>query len=362
MKTTKKGEKNLKFKDGKWYLDFTFDGKRYREFAGYTKTQAKNTLTKRRTERLNDKLGFTKSLKKPDVPFGKFADEFLELYSKQNKRSWRRDRSSLKNLKPFFKDQLLQGIGPEDIERYKAKRGAEVSAATINREVSFLKTLFNKAVEWGRLEMSPALKVKKLREPNYKERILTQDEAGILLDMASPQVKPVLVLALNTGMRRGEILGLRWENIDFHKGFIFIEDSKNGRSRNVPMNGLVFGTLKKLPRRSEFVFFNAETRSHIKDVKTAFKGACRRSKIKGLRFHDLRHTSASWMVEGGVDLVTVSKILGHSSIQMTMRYAHPTPENMKLAVEKLGEILDSKRKKTDTVEIQKSIDYFIKAH
>ena len=114
---TKKGERNIKFRDGKWYLDFTFEGKRYRQFGGYTKTQARSALAKRRIERLNCKLGFTKSLKKPDVPFEKFADEFLELYSKQNKRSWRRDAASLKNLKPFFKGQLLEDIGPEDIPR-----------------------------------------------------------------------------------------------------------------------------------------------------------------------------------------------------------------------------------------------------
>lgn len=355
MKTTKKGERNIKFKDGKWYLDFTFEGKRHREFGGYTLTQARSALAKRRIERLNVKLGFVKSLKKPDVPFEKFADEFLELYSKQNKRSWKRDVTSLKTLKPFFKGQLLQDIGPEDIERYKAKRLAEVSAATVNREVSYLKTLFTKAVEWGRLETSPGTNVKKLKEANYKERILTQDEAEILLSRTNPRARPVLILALNTGMRRGEILSLRWENVDFHKGFIFIEDSKSGRSRNIPINNLVFEALKGIPRQSEFVFFSAATQNHITSVTAAFKSACRRSGIKGLRFHDLRHTAASWMVMGGADLVTVSKLLGHSTIQMTMRYAHPTPESMKKAVSILAKIQDQTRQKVDTVKIPKAV-------
>jgi len=115
------------------------------------------------------------------------------------------------------------------------------------------------------------------------------------------------------------------------------------------MNASVYETLKALPRTSaDYVFFNTETKAHIKDIRAAFLGACRWAEIKGVRLHDLRHTAASKMIEAGADLVTVSKILGHASIQMTMRYAHPTPENMRLAVEKLGEILGSTRQKVDT--------------
>jgi len=290
------------------------------------------------------------------VPFEKFADEFLELYSKQNKRSWQSDEFSLKNFKLFFKDKRLQDIGPEDVERFKAKRRTEVSDSTINRELACLKTLFNKAVEWGRLERNPIAKVKKFREPNSQERILTESEAKRLIEASGPELRPVLIIALNTGMRKGEILSLKWKDIDFQKGFIYIGDSKSGRSRNVPVNSQVFETLKGLPQQGEFVFFNSETRGHVQDVKTAFKGACRRAGIKGLRFHDLRHTAASWMVEGGVDLVTVSKILGHASIQMTMRYAHPTPENMRRAVAKLAEKTDLTRQKVDTVEIPKPVN------
>jgi len=160
----------------------------------------------------------------------------------------------------------------------------------------------------------------------------------------SEELRPALIVALNTGMRKNEILSLRWRDVDFVKGFIHIADSKSGRSRDIPMNGLVFETLHAMARQREFVFENRETRTRIMDVKTAFHGACRRAEIKGVRFHDLRHTAASRMVEAGIDLVTVSKILGHSSIQMTMRYAHPTPENMRLAVRKLGEFFEKSGK------------------
>jgi len=345
-----KKERNLKLIDGKWYVDFTFNKKRIRKFGGYTKEQARNTLAKMRIEKLDERLGFKKP-KQSDIAFDQFAREFIEIYSKQNKKSWTRDEVSLKSLKPFFKGKTIQDVGPELIERYKAKRKTEVSPATVNRELAFLKTMFNKAVEWGRLESSPLKNIKKFKEPNSKDRILNVDEMKSLIDAADNHLEPILIIALNTGMRKGEILSLKWENIKLSKRYIHLEDSKAGKSRDVPMNGLVIEALSAIPQNSEYVFFNPRTGGAIQDVKTAFKTACEKVRIKGLRFHDLRHTAATRMVEAGVDLVTVSRILGHSSIQMTMRYAHPTPENMRRAVDKLAEFYEQTRQKVDTVKI-----------
>lgn len=372
-----KNDRNLNFREGKWFLDFTFRGKRIRQFGGATKEQARNVLAKIRVDRLEEKLGLRPAESPAPIPFEEFADEYLELYSKQNKRSWQRDRIMLDNLKRFFKGVPLQAIGPEQVERFKAQRKTEmvvrfkatkktpISPATVNRELACLKTLFNKAEEWGRIDKNPIRAVRKFKEKNSQERILTAEEAKRLLESASEAIRPVLVVALNTGMRRSEILGLKWSNVDLTRGYLFIEESKSGRSRKIPMNGAVMEAFMRLPHKSEFVFFNPETGNHILDVKTAFHAACRRAKkdpndekdlgIVGLRFHDLRHTAASKMIEAGVDLVTVSKILGHASIQMTMRYAHPTPENMRLAVDRLGMILDPTRQKVDTVSVPKSI-------
>jgi len=353
-----KKDKNLVFKNGKWYIDFTFRYRRIRKGGFFTKEQARNALAKLRLELLNESLGFKRPGNGERIPFEKFANEWLEIYSKQNKRSWARDELSVRHLKRFFGGKILQDIGPEDIERFKAARKAEgVTPATVNRELACLKTIFNKAIEWGRVESSPAAKVKKFREQNQKERILTENEARRLLEACGPGLRPIIIIGLNTGMRKDEILALKWANIDFAKAHIFIEDSKSGRSRYVPMNLQVYKVLKSLPRKGDYIFFNPETKDRIKDVKTAFRAACRRAGIKGLRFHDLRHSAASWMVEAGVDLVTISKILGHASIQMTMRYAHPTPENMRRAVEKLAEKTDLSRQKVDTVEIPDLLSY-----
>jgi len=349
-----RNERNLKQLRGKWYVDFTAQGKRYRHFGGYTKEQARNTLAKLRIAKYDEKLGFSKPERTP-VLFEKFADEFLELYAKQNKRSWVRDEISLNNLKLFFKGDGLEDIGPEKVERYKANRKMEVSPATVNRELACLKTLFSKAVEWGRIEKNTVRTVKKFKEDNARERILSADEALRLIEAAAPSIRPILIIALNTGMRKNEILSLKWENVDFLRGYILIEKSKSGKPRKVPMNGAVSSALMGIPHVAEFVFYNPETKKAIQDIKTAFAAACRRAEISGLRLHDLRHTAATKMIEAGVDIVTVSKILGHASIQMTMRYAHPTPENMKRAVERLAEILDPSRQNLDRIETSKPV-------
>jgi len=349
-----KKDRNLKFIDGKWYVDFTFNKKRIRRFGGYTKEQARNRLAKLRLEKLDEQLGFKKP-EKPDISFEKFANEFIELYSKQHKRSWKRDEVSLKSLKPFFKGKMLRDIGPQLVENYKAKRKTDITPrktlvmeATINREIALLKTMFNKALEWGRIETNQIVQVKKFKENQKDMRILSDREMIKLIDAAPPHLQPIIVIAANTGMRRMEILSLKWENIDFRRGIIHIKDSKSGKAREVYMNDMVFETLKALEQESEFVFFNPSTGTHITDVKRSFKRACGDTGIKGLRFHDLRHTAATRMVEAGVDLVTVSKILGHSSIEMTMRYAHPGEKTMRAATEKLGQIYEQIRQKVDT--------------
>jgi len=256
--------RNLRLKDGKWYIDFTYKGKRIRKFGGFTKDQARITLARMRIEKLDETLGVRKPAAEPIV-FEKFAAAFLETYCKQNKRSWGRDEISLGNLKRFFKGEILQDIGPEQLERFKAERKLEVSPSTVNRELACFKTMFNKAVEWGKLESNPIRAVKKFKENNPRERILTTEEARRLIDAAAPAIRPVLIIALNTGMRRNEILKLNWANVDFHRGYINIEDSKSGKPRKIPMNGSVSSALMGLPHVADFVFFNPETKTHVYD-------------------------------------------------------------------------------------------------
>ncbi len=141
-------------------------------------------------------------------------------------------------------------------------------------------------------------------------------------------LRPIVQIALNTAMRLREILYLKWCNVDFNRNIIVVTKTKSKKNRNVPMNRLVTETLQGIERKSEYVFCDHKTGEPYHSVKTTFGKALKRAGLIGVRFHDLRHTAATMMVMNGVDLATVKEILGHSDIEMTMRYAHPTAEGI----------------------------------
>jgi len=224
-----------------FYLDFTVRGHRVRAWGGKTLTEGKLELG-----RLRAAMMAARKVPSKDMMFSEFGREFLDLYSKPNKRSWRRDVVSVNSLSAFFHGETLRSLTAEAVERFKAMRLTQVSPPTVNRELACLRTLLNKAMDWGRLESNPAARVKKLREAPPRERILTDAETRRLLDAAAPHLRPILVVLLNTGMRKGEALGLCWDDVDLVKGFIHISDSKSGKSRNIPMNAAVFMALREL--------------------------------------------------------------------------------------------------------------------
>ncbi len=330
-------------KNGTWYIDYYVDGRRKRECVGVNKKTAEKALAIRKAEIAQGRYDFKKenSIKLQD-----FAKDYLE-YSRANKKSFKRDITSLNALLPYFEGKKLSQIKPEDIERYKIMRRKSVAPGTINRELACLKHMFTMAIKWGKAGSNPVKEVKLFKEERGRLRVLLKEEEERLLHASSPHLRPILITALNTGMRRGEILNLAWDNVDLTNKFIIVEKTKSGEKRTIPMNKLLTATLKCVRSNSSdgYVFCKAD-RSPYGDVKTAFLAALRRSGIKPCRFHDLRHTFASRLVMNGVDLVTVKELLGHSSIQTTMIYAHPSPEHKQRAVQSLEK--DSDRHYMDT--------------
>ncbi len=163
-------------------------------------------------------------------------------------------------------------------------------------------------------------------------------------------LRPIVQIALNTAIRLREILYLKWCNVDFNSNIIVVTKTKSKKNRNVPMNGLVTETLQGIERKSEYVFCDPKTGEPYHSIKTTFGKALKRAGLEGVRFHDLRHTAATMMVISGVDLVTVKEILGHFSIEMTMRYTHPTTEgkmNAVKALERKMEDLDKHHSSTE---------------
>ena len=270
------------------------------------------------------------------VKFKEFASLYLEDYAKVNK-------SYLDaNLVPYFGECLLTEITSYLVEKYQGKRLKDgVKKSTVNRELACMKKLFNKAIDWEYVKVNPVLKVDFFSETeNRKERVLSMDEEKKLLEFSPEHLKPIVVTALQTGMRRREILMLKWENVNLNDGCARVpkEISKSGRDRVINFNGMLKAELlkqKKSDSKSPFVFVNHKTGKPFRDIKKAFRGACERAGIEGLRFHDLRHTYATRLAEMSVPLPTIKELLGHSKVMMTERYTHSSEEQKKKAVELL---------------------------
>ena len=336
-----------------YYIDFYADGRRIRKPVG-SRRDAENALAAVKADILRGEYRFKKDRK---IRFDDFAKEYLD-YAKVNKRSWGRDESSLKRLLPLFGDLVLSKITPRHIEEYKKMRLDKVKPSTINRELICLKHMFTIAAKFGKFDgKNPVKEIKFFQERQYIMKILDKEEIKRLINVSTGYLRAMIIIALNTAMRKGEILNLRWNDIDFNEHYIYIKESKSNKTRKIPMNGVVAATLKDIKRQGEFVFMSPKTETRFIGTFRSFKTACRKAGVHDLRFHDLRHTAATLMVMGGTDLVTVKEILGHSSIEMTMRYAHPTPENKRQAVNVLASMFESKKEdKMVTIRSQEQVD------
>lgn len=294
-------------------------------------TLARQVLQTRKAEIAADK--FRIPVKRRPPTFEAVCDRYME-HAKKSKRSWKRDEETLKLAQAFFKRKRIDEITAWDIERFKSSRAEQVTKSTVNRNLAVLKRLFNLAVDWGLLDKNPLKKVSMYRIEERVMRVLSHEEEQKLLEAAAPHFRALILVAINTGMRRGELLDLHWEQVDLLTGTITVGHSKSGRVRHLPLNKTARRALANIPEPHNGHVFRYRG-SPIKDTKTAFLRAVKRAKIPACRFHDLRHTAATRLVLAGVDLATVKELLGHASISTTMRYAHPSPPHKREAVARL---------------------------
>ena len=326
--------KGLRWMRGAWWIDYRANGRRYRQKIGLSKTLAESALAKVKTEITENK--FLDIKRECTIRFEDFANEFFMLHSKVNKKSWDRDDVLIKNLNKVFKDKFLLEITPMAVEQYKTDRKQTAAPATVNREVACLKCIFNKAVEWGKIKDNPIKNVRLLKENNSRLRFLEKEEITRLLEKSSKHLRPILVVAFNTGMRKSEIFNLKWHDCDFKNGFIYLMNTKNGDKREIPMNEAVRTALIQVRKQkhSPYIFCNKNGQPFT-NVRKSFFTALEKAGIKDFRLHDARHTFASQLAMAGVDLNTVRELLGHKSLDMTLRYSHLSQDHKKRAVDVL---------------------------
>jgi integrase len=224
------------------------------------------------------------------------------------------------------------------IEHYKNRRRSDDAApATVNRELACLKHMFTIAVRDRLVVENPVRAVRMFRVDNEVTNVLSQEDESRLLDTAAPHLKRIIVCALDTGMRLGEILSLTWRNVDLSRSIIRVEHTKSGKPREIPISERLRTTLGRAGAHDASVFVGPKGHA-VDSVKTAMNNALRRSGLnaRGIRFHDLRHTFATRLIEHGVDPFTVQELLGHQSITTTQRYAHPARKSKVDAIKKLS--------------------------
>src|SRR5579871_804806 len=261
--------------------------------------------------------------------FGEAADSFLA-YSRARRKTFKNDSQIVGRLKAFFGNRSLESLNLDLVEAFIAERmdkgnrqfeGKALAGTIVNHDIGILKSIIHRAFLNGLIEKNPIRGVKKFKE-TPRDRVLEPEEYQRLLDQCRPHVKAMVQLAYLTGMRRGEILGLRWDQVDLSNKVIVLEaaDTKTQEKREVPLSATLLELFKRIPKTlgSPYVFTYKGER--IKSIKTAFLRACRAAGIPNFRFHDLRHCAVTNLRKAGVSDTVIMSISGHKTYAMFKRY------------------------------------------
>ncbi len=326
----------------KWYVQYSFRGQRYKKAVGKSKKKAKEVLRKIEADIVNDTFDLPARRK---MSFDELADYWLENYSKVSNApsQYEKNGERIENhLKPCFGKVEISHITPRMIDEYKNTKHGELSPATVNRTLAILRKMFNDAIRWGFMSQNPMRFVRQLREQQNGFDFYTEEEVRLFLENTSSAFFQIACCAVYTGMRVGEIVALKWKDVDLERRIITVEKSRSGATksrkvRHIPLNSRLLKVLAELKRKAEsgFVFPDANGEMRSIDFRAEMRKAAENAGIRKVRMHDLRHTFASNYVVKGGNIVSLQKILGHSTINMTLRYAHLAPDFMENDIERL---------------------------
>ena len=272
---------------------------------------------------------------KSDVLIGDILAEYLE------PRLTPPAKSAAKQLSPIA-EYWHGDLNSSVLRTYIKERTASgAKPGTINKELGILSAAINDYNVAHSTNLSNPVKGLKLKEPEGRLRFLTRDEYSRLVSVTDGYLRDFIVLGVQTGMRRGELVRLRWDRIDLEQGFINLraEDTKAEKPRSIPLNDAATQCLvrRQEARTNDYVFPSTKPGfDHLTDPKKSFATACKRAGISSdVTPHILRHTTASWMAIAGIPMLEIQKVLGHSSVAVTMRYAHLAPGHLRSAVNAL---------------------------
>lgn len=314
-----------------WWVRITHNGRRIQES---TKTADKQEAQEYH-DRLKSELWRVKYLnEKPNYTWNDAVVRWCKEQS--HKKSLKSDLSIFKWLDPHLNGWLLKDINRTKIDNLTAiKESVGAKNATTNRMLALIRSVLRRAErEWEWIDRAPVVRLKK--EDNKRIRWLTRDEFNRLVKELPEHLKPIVIVAVNTGLRASNLTNLRWEWINLEKKHLYIpaQYTKSGRAWSVPLNNIVLHILQKLPNTGSFVF--TYKKQPIRQLScAAWRKALKRSEVKDFRFHDLRHTWASWHVQNGTSLHELQVLGDWSSFEMVLRYAHLSSKHLQTAVKRL---------------------------
>lgn len=328
-------------KNPRWRYAFTIRGVRYRRAIPEARTQ----YEAERAEVEGKKAVFDGRYGRPtgERDFRDFIEKVYLPWSRENKRSWRSDRSNARVVCEWFKGKTFVEVSPLLIEKFKkamrestTKRGTLRSARSVNEFLELLSSIFRLAIREKEVETNPCSQVKKLPLFNKRKRyVLDWEEPLLFAQFTGPRahLKTMVTVAIGTGMRRSDHLPLRVSKVDFQRNCIWVPNSKTGNDYAIPMNEDVRRVMLEQCRDkapNDYVFTNPKTGLPYTDLKKAFNTACRLAGISNLHWHDLRHTFGTRLGEAGYNAYEIMELMGHSEIETSLRYVHPTTERKQL--------------------------------
>ena len=292
-----------------WWAYVWIDGVRHHKSTGTSNRRKAETIERQFSDELNDARQRLPQLK-PTMTFGELTALFI---GSGMGKPHSLDR--LKHLLPFFADMPILLINTSAIRKYRQERNREktLTAATVNRDLSVLRRVLYWGVEEGYLSSNPVGRMRMERERRTKRPVLSLREGQLLFAASPVHLQRIILCALHTGMRRGEILQQRWEDIDFDNRILHVSHSKTpeGEAREIPLTNRLYEMLHANRQQRGPVFTYGG--DPIKIIKTSWASSLRRSGIRHFRFHDLRHTANTRMMLAGVLQEVRREIIGHSS-------------------------------------------------
>lgn len=323
-----------------WWMSFVHQGRQIRRTTGSTDRRLAEAILAKVKVKLIEGQYFDR-LEEQERTFQEMAERYVkERVAGASRHGERRAKCMLAHLLPVFGHMVLAHVTPKEIAAYKWRRQQEQAApATIVKELAFMKTAFNVAIrEWEWCRDNPVCRVSMGKVNNARVRYCDDETFARLYQACPTWLQPIVMVARYTGLRRENVVSLQWEQVDLARGVVILDHTKNGDRLGIPLCDPAMKTLETLkpsrPYASGAVFLRTTGEPVTGDMVTiAFRRVCKAVGVVNFRFHDLRHTFASALVQKGVDLYRAQRLLGHRDGRMTQRYAHLAPENLREAVQ-----------------------------